>query len=87
MFCYDAKQVDILLQHLRAYGINPEKMQFVHSKLDRDSKLVMIAARVGSKSMMQVLPPYVVFDENSVYTSKAQRAFDRADTNSIKGDV
>ena len=86
IFCYDAKQVDILLQTLRECGINPEKMLFVHSKLDRDSKLVMIAARVGSKSMMQVLPPLVVFDDASVYTKKAQKAFDKAATNSIKGD-
>jgi len=86
IFCYDAKQVDILLQVLRGEGINPEKIQFVHSKIDRDSKLVMIAARVGSKSMMQVLPPFVVFDDDSVYKEKAQIAFDRANTNSIKGD-
>jgi len=86
IFCYDAKQVDILLQTLRDEGINPEKMQFVHSKIDRDSKLVMIAARVGSKSMMQVLPPFVVFDNDSMYTKKAQAVFDRAATDSIKGD-
>ena len=86
IFCYDAKQVDKLLQTLREQGINPEKMCFVHSKLDRDAKLVMIAARAGSKSMMQILAPFVVFDDDSVYMKKAQEAFDRADTNSIKGD-
>ena len=86
IFCYDAKQVDILLQVLREQGINPEKIQFVHSKIDRDSKLVMISARVGSKSMMQVVAPYVVFDDGNIYTRKAQDAFDRANTNSIKGD-
>jgi len=86
IFCYDAKQVDILLQVLREQGINPEKIQFVHSKIDRDSKLVMIAARVGSKSMLQVLPPFVVFDDEGIYRKKAQNIFDRANTNSIKGD-
>ncbi len=86
IFCYDAKQVDLLLHHLKKHGINPEKIQFVHSKLDRDSKLVMIAARLGSKSMMQVLPPFVVFDDKSVYRQNAMRAFEKANTNSIKGD-
>ena len=86
IFCYDAKQIDILLQQLRAYNINPEKIQFVHSKLDRDSKLVMIAARNNSKSMTQVLPPFVVFDENSQYREQAMRAFEKASTHSIKGD-
>jgi tRNA1(Val) A37 N6-methylase TrmN6 len=46
----------------------------------------MIAARNNSKSMTQVLPPFVVFNEKSVYMPKAQEAFKRADTNSIKGD-
>jgi len=86
IFCYDAKQIDILLHHLRINRINPEKIQFVHSKLDRDSKLVMIAARNNSKSMTQILPPFVVFDDNSVYRKNAQHAFDKANTNSIKGD-
>lgn len=86
IFCYDAKQIDLLLHHLKIYGINPEKIQFVHSKIDRESKLVMIAARNNSKSMTQVLPPLVVFDEKSVYTPHAQKAFEKANTNSIKGD-
>ncbi len=86
IFCYDAKQVDLLVYHLTSYGINVEKIQFVHSKIDRDSKLVMIAARMGSKSMTQILPPFVVFDDESVYRQNAQKAFERANTNSIKGD-
>jgi len=86
IFCYDAKQIDLLLHHLKSHAINPEKIQFVHSKIDRESKLVMIAARNNSKSMTQILPPFVVFDEQSVYMPKAQSAFDKANTNSIKGD-
>lgn len=86
IFCYDAKQVDILLSVLREKGINPETMQFVHSKIDKESKLVMISARVGSKSMMKILPPYIVLDENNSYTLLAQEAFDKAFTYSIKGD-
>ena len=86
IFCYDAKQIDLLLHHLKINGINPEKIQFVHSKLDRESKLVMIAARMNSKSMTQILPPFIVFDDESVYREKAQKAFEKANTNSIKGD-
>lgn len=86
IFCYDAKQVDLLLHHLKIEGINPEKIQFVHSKIDKESKLVLIAARNNSKSMTQILPPLVVFDENSVYKPQAQNALDKANTHSIKAD-
>jgi len=86
IFCYDAKQIDLLLYHLKINGLNPEKIRFVHSKLDRDSKLVMIAARNNSKSMTQILPPLIVFNEESVYTKKAEEAFRKANTHSIKGE-
>lgn len=86
IFCYDAKQTDLLLHHLIINGINPEKVQFVHSKLDRESKVVMIAARMNSKSMTQILAPFVVFDDKNAYRQNAQDAFARANTNSIKGD-
>ncbi len=87
IFCYDAKQIDVLLYYLKEYSITPEKIQFVHSKIDRESKLVMIAARNNSKSMTQILPPFVVFDKNNSYMPKAQEAFDKAKTHSIKGDL
>jgi len=86
IFCYDAKQIDLLLHHLKIHGINPEKIQFVHSKLERESKLVFIAARNNSKSMTQILPPLVVFNEANEYTAKAMQAFKKANTHSIKGD-
>jgi len=86
IFCYDAKQIDILLLHLKLNNINPEKIQFVHSKIDREAKLVMIAARNNSKSMTQILAPFIVFDKNNVYVDKAQLAFEKAKTHSIKGD-
>ena len=86
IFCYDAKQVDKLLHVLINNKINPEQIRFVHSKIDRDSKLVMISARMNSKSMMKILPPLIVFDEESNYRFEAKKAFKKARTNSIKGD-
>jgi len=86
IFCYDAKQVDKLLHSLIENKINPEQIRFVHSKIDRESKLVMISARMNSKSMMKILPPLVVFDAQSNYNAEAKKAFEKAGTNSIKGD-
>ena len=86
IFCYDAKQIDILLYNLKLNNINPEKIQFVHSKIDREAKLVMIAARNNSRSMTQILPPFIVFDKNDIYLDRVQELFNKANTNSIKGD-
>lgn len=86
IFCYDAKQLDRLLHALVSHKINPEVVRFVHSKVDRDAKLVMISARANSKSMLKILPPLIVFDEASNYNPEAKNAFLKASTNSIKGD-
>ncbi len=87
IFCYDAKQVDILLYTLIKYKIKPEVLRFLHSKVDRSSKLVMIMARANSKSMMKIIPPLIVFDKNSNYSNEAKEAFIKASTHSIKGDI
>jgi len=87
IFCYDAKQIDLLLYYLKIYSINPEKIQFVYSKIDRDSKLVMIAARNNSKSMTKILPPFIVFNNSGIYGDRAEKAFKMANTHSIKGDL
>jgi len=86
IFCYDAKQLDRLLATLKEYKINPEVIRFVHSKIDRESKLVMISARMNSKSLLKVMPPLIVFNEDSIYLKESREAFLRAKTNSIKGD-
>ena len=80
VLCYDAKQVDVLLCELRGAGINPEILRFVHPKIDREAKIVMLAARVGSKSMLKVLPPMVVFDNDDNYTAEAKSAMSLAST-------
>lgn len=87
IFCYDARHIEKLLYALKQNGINPEKIQFVHAKLEKESKLVMIAARNNSKSMTQILAPLIVMNEDSSYTSKAEEIFNKANTTSIKGDL
>jgi tRNA1(Val) A37 N6-methylase TrmN6 len=86
ILCYDAKQVDSVLFALIKHKINPEVIRFVHAKEKRDAKLVMIVARLNSKSMIKVLPPLIVFDQESQYRKEAQEAFAMASTHSIKGD-
>ena len=86
IFCYDAKQIDRLLHALKENKINPEVLRFVHSKIDRESKLVMISARMNSKSLMKIMPPLIVFDAKNNYNIESKRAFEKAGTNSIKGD-
>jgi len=84
IFCYDAKQCDKLLLELHHNKLNVEAMQFLHSKIDNDAKLVFINARANSKSLTKILPPFIVFDKDSNYNDEAKLAFKKAATHSIK---
>jgi tRNA1(Val) A37 N6-methylase TrmN6 len=84
ILCYDAWQSDEVIKELKDNKFQPEFMQFVHPKEDKEANLVMIAARKGSKARCKILPPIITFDENNNYTKKAKEAFILANTHSIK---
>jgi len=86
IFCYDAKQLSDILVQMKLNKITPQTIQFVHSKVNRGSKLVFIAGRLNSNALLEVLSPLIVFDEQSNYHSEALEAFAKASTHSIKGD-
>ncbi len=86
LFCYDAKQLDRVMSTLLTHKLNPEAVRFIHPKIDREAKLVMVAARNNSKSMCKVLPPLIVFDKESNYLPEAEAAFAHAATHVIGAD-
>lgn len=84
IFCYDAWQLDSVLSLLKGSKMQPEAIRFVHSKANKEAKIVMIAARKGSKAKCKVLPPFITFKSDGSYTAEAQAAFADANTHSIK---
>ena len=84
IFCYDASQLDLLLSALKKSKMQPEFIRFVHSKANKEAKIVMIAARKSSKARCKILPPFVTFENDGSYTKEALEAFKEANTHSIK---
>lgn len=85
--CYDAKQISKILDILNKNYLTPEVIRFVHSKQDKDSKLVLIACRHNSKAVSRILPPLIVLDKHDEYTLDAKEAFSYASLHSIKGEM
>jgi tRNA1(Val) A37 N6-methylase TrmN6 len=86
-FCYDAKQIDAVCRIAGEAKLNVETLRFVHAKIDRPSKLVFVSLRADSKAMTEILPPLVVFDEESRYLPEAQSAFEHANTHVVSADT
>ena len=83
IFCYDPTQITALLSALERVGLKAEEIRFVHPKVDRPAKLVLIAARNQSRARQRILPPLIVHDEIG-YTPEAAEAFQKARTHTIK---
>ncbi len=81
--CYDARQFVQLCKAFEDTVLRVVNVQFVHSKLDRPSTLVMIHAKKNSKSPTNVLPPLITFEDEK-YTPAVQEIYERAKVHSIK---
>jgi tRNA1(Val) A37 N6-methylase TrmN6 len=59
-------------------------MQFVYPTKEKNAKLVMVYARLNSKSLTNILPPLIVFDKNNNFTKQVQDIYTYNNTYSIK---
>ena len=84
IFCYDAWQIDDILIELKRNNLNAEVIKFLHPKANKEAKIVMIAARKGSKAKSKIVAPLIVFNSDNSYTKEAKEAFKKANTHSIK---
>ena len=81
IFCYDAKQTDLLFKSLLEAKFNVNEVQFVHVNREKDASLVIICARRESKSLCRFLPPLILYEDNN-YTKEIEDIYKKADTNS-----
>lgn len=85
-FCYDVKQFNDIMKLSNKYCLNIESVRFVHPKKDKDATLVMLYLRKNSKSLMHVLPPLIMF-ENEQFSQEVQQIYKNTSTHSIKCDI
>ena len=83
LFCYDAKQIQLIASSLERYKFKIEYQRFIHPKKEKEASLVMIYAKKGSKSLCKTLPPLIVF-ENGRYSKESEKIFKKAGVHSIK---
>lgn len=84
--CYDAKQLPELMDVFARYKLRVQKVQYVHSKRDKEASLVLIEAKKSSKSLCSILSPMIVH-ENGGYSKEATALFAKANTTSVSCQV
>jgi len=85
-FCYDVKLLNDIMIFLKQNNLNIEAIQFLHPKKDKKASLVMIYSRKNSKSLMDILPPLIMFENNEL-SNEVQNIYKKCNTHSIKVDL
>lgn len=76
VFCYDASQLSTIYSIV--YGFKQKAsiahLQFIHPKIDKPSKLVLIHVKKDSKADTKILRPIIIF-ENEQYSNTVKDIF------------
>jgi tRNA1Val (adenine37-N6)-methyltransferase len=86
-FCYDAKQLDKIVKNIANTNLNMEAIQFLHPTAKKEASLVMVYARIASKSALKILHPMIMFDENGNFKEETNEIYEKCSTHSIKCEV
>ena len=86
IFCYDAKQFALVCAALEEVRLRVVDVRFVHSKNDRNASLVMLHVRKNSKSLLNILPPFISFGEDKV-SKELEAIYKKANTDSVKCQI
>jgi tRNA1(Val) A37 N6-methylase TrmN6 len=86
-FCYDAKQLDKIIEYMGNTNLNMEAIQFLHPNETKEASLVMVYARSGSKSKLKILAPMIMFELNGEFKDEVNNIYKKCSTHSIKCEV
>ncbi|TLD81655.1 methyltransferase domain-containing protein [Helicobacter sp. MIT 05-5293] len=86
--CYDARNSGELFYECQQKGLRIESVRFVYPLPDRDATLVLLKARIQTRSQMQVLPPLFTHQSPKQMdnTEELKAIYEWAKTASIKVD-
>lgn len=57
------------------YNIGVKRIQFCHSKINKESKTVLVEGIKDSDSILKVLPPFIIHKENGEYSDRIKSIF------------
>ncbi len=72
---YPASRAAELIQEMRQIHLEPKRLQFVHSHLKEEARLMMVEGFKEGRAQVRVLPPLILYDSAGNYTPEAQQLF------------
>ena len=75
MTIYPSTRTVDLITAIRAAGIEPKILRFIHAKIDDPANLLLMEGIKGAGKEAKVLTPLVLYDTDGNYTEQAQTIF------------
>jgi len=72
---YPSTRAVDLIAAIRAAGIEPKTLRFIHAKIDDPANLLLMEGIKGAGKEAKVLTPLVLYDTDGNYTEQAQTIF------------
>lgn len=66
---YPCERLVDLFYEMRTAGIEPKRMQNIHSRKGDGAKLALVQGRMGGKAGLEVAPPLIVYGADGGYTN------------------
>ena len=64
-----------IIDLMRKYKIEPKKIRFVHSTIDRDPTLVLIKGIKNARPFLKICKPLIIYNNDGNYTDEINRIY------------
>ncbi len=66
-----------LIELMRKYKMEPKKIRFVYSMVNKDASLVLIKAVKNARQFLKIEKPLIIYDENGEYTDEIYKIYNK----------
>lgn len=89
IFCYRCDDLSLIVKELSLNGFNIEHMRFVYPLINKSASLVLIKARLESKTPLNILPPLITHNSSlqTDFSDEVKQIYETYKTYSIKAGL
>ena len=75
LLSHRAERLADIISCMKDNNIQPKRCQFIHSKIDKCAKLIIIEGVKNAKANMIIEPPLIVYDQNNDYMDEIYKIY------------
>ena len=77
IMCYRPERLSEAFEAMRNNKFEPKEIRFVHSKINEESKLVLIRAVKNAHAFLKIYKPLIIYKEDGSYTNEILNYYKR----------